>query len=179
MQRPDWNPPPWAIRLRRIVNMVNLSTPLGLLLARTGHARLEPGPHGTIVARGYRSGFPAPRASAVTVGDVVLLRLDDPVAAGLPYLLDHEARHTFQWAWFVGPFGFLPAYLLASAWSWVRVRDFALGNPFERGAGLVAGGYLRAGAADPLRPTDPEGTGEPDPREPDPGEPDPGDESVS
>jgi hypothetical protein len=131
------------ILVRRVVNVVNLSTPLGLLLAVTGRARFSRGPHGVIVAHGYRSPVPAPRASAVTVGDVVLLRLTPEQLAERPRLLDHEARHCTQWAWFLGPAGFLPAYLGASVWSWWKVRDFARGNPFEVRAGLVDGGYER------------------------------------
>lgn len=136
------------IRLRQIANLINLATPLGLLLALTGRARLARGPHGVIVAHGYRSPFPAPRAGAVTVGDVVLLRLDGDGLARLPRLLDHEARHSVQWACFLGPVGFLPAYLLASAWSWWRSGDFAVRNPFEMRAGLVDGGYVRPSRAD-------------------------------
>ena len=132
----------WII-VRRIVNVINLSTPLGLLLAVWGRARLERGPNGVIVAHGYRSRIPAPRASAVTIGDVVLLRLSREQLAGRPELLDHEARHCTQWAFFVGPVGFVPAYLGASVWSWWRCRDFALANPFEVRAGLVDGGYVR------------------------------------
>src|SRR5690348_3844181 len=63
-------------RLRRVVNLVTLGTPLGLLLARTGGARVRQGPGGLLLALGYRSPVPAPRAPAVTVGDVVLLRMD-------------------------------------------------------------------------------------------------------
>ena len=125
-----------------MVNVVNLSTPLGLLLAVCGRARLERGPHGVIVAHDYRSRIPAPRASAVTVGDVVLLRLSAEELQGRPHLLRHEARHAGQWAWFGGPAGFLPAYLAASCWSWARSRDFALRNAFEVRAGLREGGYL-------------------------------------
>jgi hypothetical protein len=130
-----------STRVRQFANVLNLSTPLGLALARIGRARLARGPHGVIVAHGYRARFPAPRAGAVTVGDVVLLRLDDAALARLPRLLDHEARHAVQWAWFLGPIGFLPAYLLASAWSWWHSGDFAVRNPFEVRAGLVDGGY--------------------------------------
>jgi hypothetical protein len=132
----------WWIIFRRIVNVLNLSTPAGLVLARLGRARLASGPHGVIIAHGYRSPVPAPRASAVTVGDVVLLRLTPEQLAARPRLLDHEARHSAQRAWFLGPVGFLPAYLAASAWSWCRCRDFALRNPFEVRAGLVDGGYV-------------------------------------
>jgi hypothetical protein len=136
------------ITVRRVANVVNLSTPLGLLLGVTGGARFGRGPHGVIIAHGYRSRIPAPRASAVTVGDVVLLRLDPGQLAQRPRLLDHEARHSAQWAWFLGPVGFLPAYLAASAWSWWRCRDFALRNAFEVRADLVDGGYLHPGPPD-------------------------------
>jgi hypothetical protein len=95
-----------------------------------------------LLARDYRARFPAPRAPAVTIGDVVLLRLDDAGLAARPGLLDHESRHCGQYAWTVGPFGFLPAYLLASAWSWLHTGDFAQRNLFEVRAGLVDGGYL-------------------------------------
>ena len=130
-----------TIRLRRAVNMITLATPLGLALARLGRARLEPGPHGVLVARGYRLAVPAPRAPAVTIGEVVLLRIDDAGLAARPRMLDHEARHAVQWACWLGPLGFLPAYLLASVWSWLRCRDFAVRNPFEVRAGLSGGGY--------------------------------------
>jgi hypothetical protein len=133
-------------RLRRVVNVVTLGTPLGLLLARTGGARVVPGPGGLRLALGYRSPVPAPRAPAVTVGDVVLLRMDADELARRPSLLVHEGRHAGQWACWLGPLPFIPAYLLASAWSWVLCRDFALRNPFEVRAGLVAGGYVQPDA---------------------------------
>ena len=131
---------------RRVVNVLTLATPVGLALARSGHARLVPGPHGTWVATGYRSRFPAPRAPAVTIGDVVLLRLDDEHLARRPLLL--HPRVAAQ-----RPVGLLAraARLPRSptAWpacvSWWKVRDFALANVFEVRAGLVDGGYLRAG----------------------------------
>jgi hypothetical protein len=124
------------------MNIINLSTPLGLALAAMGRARVERGPHGLLLAREYRASFPAPRAPAVTIGDVVLLRADDAALARRPALLQHESRHATQYAFWLGPLGFLPAYLLASVWSWLRVRDFALRNPFEVRAGLIDGGYL-------------------------------------
>jgi hypothetical protein len=142
------------ITLRQVVNWIDLATPLGLILARAGHARLARGPHGILVAHGYRSNLLAPRASAITVGDVVLMRLSADELAARPRLLDHEARHSAQWAWFLGPVGFIPAYLAASAFSWWRSRDFALSNPFEVRAGLVDGGYVRPGrdVGDPQTP---------------------------
>ncbi|HYN18973.1 MAG TPA: hypothetical protein VEY96_12925, partial [Actinomycetes bacterium] len=82
---------------------------------------------------------------AVTIGDVVLLRLDDERIARRPGLLLHESRHSTQYAFWLGPLGFLPAYLLASVWSWWHTGDFALRNAFECRAGLVDGGYVRDG----------------------------------
>lgn len=136
--------------LRRVVNALTLATPAGLLLARLGRASCRPGPHGTVVAAGYRSAFPAPRAPAVTVGEVILLRLPDELLARRPGLLEHEARHSVQWACALGLLGFPALYLLAAAWSWLRFGDAALGNVFERRAGLVDGGYLAVGAGAPL-----------------------------
>jgi hypothetical protein len=130
------------VRVRRVANVVNLATPLGLAVGVLGGGRVERGPHGLLLARGYRARVPAPRAPAVTIGDVVLLRADDAELARRPHLLAHEARHAGQYACWLGPLGFLPAYLLASAWSWWRTGDFALGNAFEVRAGLVEGGYV-------------------------------------
>jgi hypothetical protein len=35
----------------------------------------------------------------------------------------------------------LPLYGVAAAWSWLRSRDYATSNVFERLAGLEDGGY--------------------------------------
>lgn len=134
---------PWVIRARRLGNLLTLATPAGVALAVAGKARLRSGPHGLILATGYAGRFPAPRAPAVTVGDVVLLRWDDARVDASPAMLAHEARHAAQWACWGGPAGFLPAYALACVWSWWRTRSFALGNVFERRAGLEDGGYVR------------------------------------
>lgn len=136
-------------RVRQVVNVVTLATPLGLLLAAVGRARLRRGPNGTIIAAGYGWSFPAPRASAVTIGDVILLRLDDEGLAHRPRLLAHEARHSVQWACLAGVAGFPLLYGLASLWSWLRCRDLAVRNVFEVRAGLVDGGYV---APPPRRP---------------------------
>jgi hypothetical protein len=139
-------PAPRAVRLRRTVNLLNGSTAAGLLLARLGSAALSEGPHGLRLAAGYRAWFPAPRAPAVTVGDVVLLRMSRDQALARPRLLRHEARHAVQWAQWLGPLGFLPAYSAAAAWSWLRHGHAVLGNWFEVRAGLEDGGYVRAGS---------------------------------
>ncbi|WP_380165424.1 hypothetical protein [Jannaschia sp. R86511] len=132
---------------RRRANLLNGSTAAGLWLARRHGVRLRPGPHGLWLAPGYPRRFPAPHAGAVCVGDVVLLRRGAPTGGGVdvmdrqPLLLDHESRHADQWARWGGPVGFLPAYLLASAWSWLRTGDPHSANAFEQAAGLADGGY--------------------------------------
>lgn len=157
---------PAARRIRRVGNVVNLTTPLGVLVAVIGRARLRPGPDGLLLAEGYRWGFPV--AGAFTIGDVVISRhgfaTEDPKPPSpsrastsqlrLPEaILAHEARHAWQWL-ACGP-GFLPLYLTAMGWSWLRTGDLASANPFERWAGLTDGGYperpvrpIRVGVAD-------------------------------
>jgi hypothetical protein len=127
------------MRLRQVVNAVNLSTLLGLLAAAAGRARIERGPDGLLLARDYR--LAVPRAPAFTIGNVILIRLTDEQLAGRPTLLRHEARHATQYAICIGPL-MLPLYFLAAGWSWLRCRDFAWHNAFERLAGLADGGYV-------------------------------------
>lgn len=131
---------PRAHRVRRIVNRINLSTPLGLAIAAAGRARVEHGPDGLLLARGYTLRVPA--APAFTVGDVVFLRLSDERLAARPHLLAHEGRHATQYAWCVGPF-MIVLYVAAAFASWVLCGDYASYNPFERLAGLEDGGYTR------------------------------------
>lgn len=129
-----------AHRVRAVGNAVNLTTPLGLLVALAGRSRLRAGPEGLLIAEGYR--LPLPRAGAFTVGNVVLVprgRLAT-VEANQPGTLAHESRHAWQYLWCLG-LPFLPLYALASGWSWLRRGDPASGNVFERDAGLVSGGY--------------------------------------
>jgi hypothetical protein len=127
-----------ALRLRQVVNLLNLSTLLGLLAAALGGARVTRGPGGLLLASGYRLGVP--RAPAFTVGNVVLVRSDLAGLRRRPRLLLHEARHASQYAVCVGPV-LIPLYLVAAGWSWLRCRDVAWHNVFERLAGLADGGY--------------------------------------
>jgi hypothetical protein len=131
-------------RVRQVVNWINLATPLGLLVSVIGRAQLEHGDDGLFIARRYR--FPVPPAPAFTVGNVILLRLDDEKLARRPRLLVHEARHATQYAWCLGPVMIL-LYVLAAAWSWALTGDPASRNVFERRAGLKDGGYKKC----PLR----------------------------
>ena len=121
-------------QLRRLVNAINLSTLAGLLLAKSEGAMMEKGPDGLVLARGATGTFP--RAGAVTVGNVIILRTDRVT----PELLAHEARHASQWACCV--LVFLPLYLIAVAWSYARTGDHYSRNVFERRAGLADGGYV-------------------------------------
>jgi hypothetical protein len=138
--------PTRAHRWRRAANLVNLSTPFGLLVARAGGARRRPGPYGLVLAEGYRFAFPV--AGAFTVGDVVVTaRTFDALLRTWPDLLAHEERHSRQYALALG-LPYLGLYTLAMGWSVLRTGDRASANVFERGAGLVAGGY----AERPVRP---------------------------
>jgi hypothetical protein len=126
-------------RVRRLGNWVNLSTPLGLLVARVGHASVRPGPRGLLLAEGYRLRFPV--ASAFTVGNVVITSAQwSDWTAHRPTLLEHEESHSWQWFSYLGV-PFLPAYGAAMAWSVLRTGDRAAANVFERRAGLTLGGY--------------------------------------
>lgn len=135
-------------RIRHLANWFNLTTPVGLVVARAGRARLTRRGDGIFVAEGYRLRFPI--AGAFTVGDVVttastMARLEDRT----PGVYGHEVRHAWQWA--VAGVWFLPAYLLASAWSLARTGSPAIRNPLERHAGLVTGGYADPSGA-PIGP---------------------------
>ncbi|MGC3994371.1 MAG: hypothetical protein QM779_09735 [Propionicimonas sp.] len=126
--------------VRAAGNAINLSTGVGLVVALAGRASVRRGPEALLVAEGYR--LPLPRAGAFTVGNVVVVPrgLLAGVELRQPGTLAHEAVHAWQYFWCAG-LPFLPLYGIASGWSWLRRGDPASGNWFERGAGLVRGGY--------------------------------------
>lgn len=138
-------------RLRNLANVVNLSTPLGLVLGRLGGGAFQR--HGSLlVAEKVR--LPLLNASAVTVGDVVLVlgRTLPEAEHGIPRLMEHEEEHAWQWAYCLG-LPFIGFYVVAMAWSTLRHGDRATGNVFERQAGLASGGYVsRAADAPSARP---------------------------
>ncbi len=134
-------------RLRELGNYLNLSTPLGLAVAVAGGARVRRGPRGLWLAEGYRPRFPY--AAAFTVGNVLISRRPWALPGAPAGLLAHEERHSWQWFVLLGV-PFLPAYLVAMAWSWLRTGDRAAANVFEVDAGLERGGY-RAVPHRPLR----------------------------
>lgn len=124
-----------AVRLRATANVLNGSTIAGLAVARAGRADVSRGPRGLWYAEGYALAFPV--ASAFTIGNVIL-------TAGTidelgPRVVAHEERHTWQYT--VCGTSFMPLYVVAMGWSWVRTGDRAARNVFERAAGLADGGY--------------------------------------
>lgn len=128
---------PWT-RLRAVLNWINLSTPLGLLIARIGGATIARRGRGTYLATGYRFGFPV--ASAFTVGSVIASKHDAAWFASRPALLRHEDRHCTQYAFVLG-IVMLPVYFFFVGLSWIVAGDHSSYNPFERLAGLADGNY--------------------------------------
>lgn len=120
-------------------NLVNLSTPAGLLIATLGRVRIVTRPGGIFVGEGYRLPFPV--AAAFTTGNVIVAAGSWPdLLSRFPDLFQHEERHTWQYLYCAG-FGFFPLYGLCMAWSVLRTGDRAAANFFERTAGLAIGGY--------------------------------------
>jgi hypothetical protein len=137
-----------GLRLRMVLNWLNLSTPLGLLLAAGTRCVVVHGAEGLIYACGYRPKLPL--AGAFAVGNVVLFRAGPDYPPAHPVLVRHEGRHSTQYAICLG-LPFLPLYFLGVLWSFLRTGDPASRNPFERWAGLADGGY----AERPVRPLRP------------------------
>ena len=133
---------------RNTGNVANLSTPLGLLVAVAGGARLR-SMDGLIVAENVS--LPGISASAMTIGSVVLVprRTLEEATARIPGLLLHEDQHAHQWAYCLG-LPFIPLYLAAMGWSWLRSGDRWTANCFEVQAGLARGGYT-TGDTRPVR----------------------------
>lgn len=131
-----------AVTVRSLANMVNFSTVAGLAIARAGRATVSRGPRRLWYAERYSLPFPA--AGAFTVGNVIITpRSIEEIGE---CAVTHEERHTWQYT-VCGTF-FMPLYVLAMGWSWVRTGDRAARNIFERVAGLTDGGYVDV----PVRP---------------------------
>ncbi len=138
--------------VRLVVNVINLSTALGLVFAVAGRARVGVGPEGLLLGYGYR--LPVPPAPVFTLGNVVLFRRGREIHERRPTLLAHESRHATQYAFCLGPV-MLVLYAVAAGWSWVLTGDPASRNIFETKAGLLDGGYKER----PLRPVFRRGVG--------------------
>lgn len=129
----------YSALVRNTGNVANLSTPLGLLVAAAGGARLRRA-RGLVVAENVS--LPGISASAMTIGSVVLVpeRTLEDATARIPGLLQHEDHHAHQWAYCLG-LPFIPLYVAAMGWSWLRSGDRSTANHFEVQAGLALGGY--------------------------------------
>ena len=128
--------------VRAAANMANLSTFAGLAIARLGRAEVSHGPRGLWFAEHYALPFPV--AGAFTVGNVIITPRS--IAEIGESVVAHEERHTWQYT-LCGSM-FLPLYVTAMGWSWIRTGDRAARNIFERAAGLKDGGYVDV----PVRP---------------------------
>ncbi|AXT85972.1 hypothetical protein C6I20_12795 [Aeromicrobium sp. A1-2] len=128
---------PWT-RVRTVLNWLNLSTPLGLLIARIGGATIVGRGRGTYLATGYRYGFPV--AGAFTIGSVITSKHDVDHLRDRPALLRHEDRHCTQYAFVLGV-AMLPLYFLCVGISYAIAGDHSSYNPFERLANLADGDY--------------------------------------
>jgi hypothetical protein len=137
--RPGWPMTGWQW-LRYAGNFVNLSTPVGLAVARIGHATIRRGPRGLFLGEGYRLRFPI--AGAFTIGNVVTTSTTwDKMLDRYPNLIKHEEVHTSQYFYCLGLPYYIP-YLIFMGWSVLRTGDRAARNFFERQAGLDIGGYI-------------------------------------
>jgi hypothetical protein len=128
---------PWT-RVRTVLNWLNLSTLLGLGIAKVGGASIVRRGRGTYLATDYRFGFPV--ASAFTVGSVITSSHDLAYFVERPVLLQHEDRHCTQYAFVLGVV-MLPLYFLCVGISYAIAGDHSSYNPFERLANLADGNY--------------------------------------
>lgn len=125
-------------RVRTVLNWLNLSTLLGLAIARLGGATIARRGRGTCLATGYRHGFPV--ASAFTIGSVIISKHELDYFRERAALLQHEDRHCTQYALVLGVV-MLPCYFFFVGVSWVVAGDHSSYNPFERLADLADGNY--------------------------------------
>jgi hypothetical protein len=142
-RRPAAQPLTPAQQIRRLANLVNGTTLLGLAVARAAGTVVSRGPRGLVIASGYR--WPIPIAGAFTMGNVIICRIRAEELTSNAALLGHEEEHCRQYACCLG-LPFLPLYFLAAGWSQLRTGNPATGNFFERRAGLEAGGYRPTGS---------------------------------
>ena len=131
---------------RTLLTAANGTTGAGLLLALASGAKIRRGKHGVLIAEGYRRKVPP--VTCFTVGSVIITHrsADWLLHEERSTLFTHESRHAGQYA-VLGPL-FWPAYWASCGWSYVLTGSYGTRNPFEKHAGLAAGGYREQ----PLRP---------------------------
>ena len=132
---------------RQRLNRLNLSTPLGLLIAKIIGGTTIQLENGLYMNYGRKGKYK--KAEVITVGDVLLVTFNKDCLHCQqkdlydlsPNLLRHELKHSEQFAKFAGII-FLALYLFASIKSYIQYKNFWQGNIFEIQAGLVDGNYL-------------------------------------
>ena len=112
--------------VRFVGNYVNLSTIVGLAVAKLGRATVRRGPRGLYLGEGYHFKFPV--AGAFTIGNVVTTSSTwDKMLIEYPYLIKHEEGHTWQYLYCIG-LPFYVAYGICMGWSVLRTGDRAARN---------------------------------------------------
>jgi hypothetical protein len=132
---------------RQRLNRLNLSTSLGLLIAKIIGGTTIQKENGIYLNYGRKGKYL--KADAMAIGDVVLVKQVKGCKlceSGNPHdlsnaLLRHELKHSEQCAKFGGVI-FLALYLFASIKSYIQYKNFWQGNIFEIQAGLEDGNYL-------------------------------------
>jgi len=134
-------------RKRHILNNLNLSTFLGLLISKIiGGTTIQ---LDNLIYINYGRKGKYSKAWAITIGDVILAKKDrhcDKCKSGKPHdlsnaILRHELKHSEQFAKFGGVI-FLALYSFASIKSFIIYRNHWQGNIYEIQAGLKDGGYI-------------------------------------
>jgi hypothetical protein len=132
---------------RHVLNTFNLSTFLGLLIAKIIGGTTIQLDNNIYINYGRKGKYL--KAKAVCIGDVLLvkqLKGCKLCEAGNPHdlsneLLRHELKHSEQFAKF-GGLVFLALYLFASIKSFIIYKNVWQGNIYEIQAGLEDGGYI-------------------------------------
>ena len=121
-------------RKRHVLNNLNLSTFLGLLISKIiGGTTIQ---LDNLMYINYGRKGKYQKAGAITIGDVILAkkRLSNSV-------IKHEVIHAEQFAKF-GGLVFLALYLFASIKSFIIYKNVWQGNIYEIQAGLEDGEYI-------------------------------------
>jgi hypothetical protein len=136
--KPGWPETGWQW-VRFGGNVINLSTLVGLAVAKIGRAKIKRGPRGLFLGEHYRLKFPV--AGAFTIGNVITTTSTwDQMLRRYPFLIKHEEIHSWQYFYCLGLPYYIP-YVIFMGWSVLRTGDRAARNLFERQAGLAIGGY--------------------------------------
>lgn len=132
---------------RHRLNRLNLSTPLGLLIAKIIGGTTIHYKNKIYINYGRKGKYI--KANAITIGDVILAKKAKGCKlceSGNPHdlsnaILRHELKHSEQFAKFGGII-FLALYLFASIKSYIIYKNVWQGNIYEIQAGLEDGGYI-------------------------------------